>query len=134
ALAFNERNGVHATVLSRRRAIIWEADGIESSVALDARDALSLQVNGKSDGHSTYDGPTQVMLGLVAAITHPNPKRALVVGLGTGETAGWLAQIPSIDAVDVFELEPAVVHLAAECAIVNENAPANPHGDVILVD
>jgi spermidine synthase len=46
------------------------------------------------------------MGGLIGAALHPNPKRALVIGLGTGSTAGWLAAVPTIEQVDVVELEP----------------------------
>ena len=38
------------------------------------------------------------MLGLIGAALHPQPRTAFVVGLGTGETAGWLAEVPSIRA------------------------------------
>src|SRR5262249_48929174 len=60
--------------------------------------------------------------------------RGLVVGLGTGETAGWLAQVPSIERVDVLELEPSVVHVAELCAPVNAAAMANPKVHVIFGD
>ena len=119
-------NAVRAALNSRRLAVIWEADGVESSVALDRRSSISMQVNGKSDGNAIDDAPTQVMLGLIGAVFHPHPKRALVIGLGTGETAGWLARVPSIEDVEVFELEPVVVHVAEECALANENVLTNP--------
>ena len=48
------------------------------------------------------------MLGLLGAMRHPQPRRALVIGLGTGSTAGWLGAIPSMEHVDVVELEPLV--------------------------
>ena len=50
----------------------------------------------------------------------------LVVGLGTGSTAGWLADVPGVERVDVVELEPAVAEVARRCAAVNRNALANP--------
>src|SRR5439155_17044467 len=52
--------------------------------------------------------------------------RALVVGLGTGSSAGWLAAVPSIDRVDVVELEPLVLDVARACGPVNHNALTNP--------
>jgi spermidine synthase len=83
-------------------------------------------VNGKVDGHSRYDAGTQVMSGLLGALLHRAPRRALVVGLGTGSTAGWLADVPGVERVDVVELEPAVAEVARRCAPVNRNALANP--------
>ena len=43
-------------------------------------------------------------------------KRALVIGLGTGSTAGWLGVVPTMERVDVVELEPVVLDVARACA------------------
>ena len=74
-----------------RNRVVWEAEGVESSIAIVCDDSLSFFVNGKSDGNAIGDASTQIMLGMVGAALHPEPRQALVVGLGTGETAGWLA-------------------------------------------
>jgi spermidine synthase len=117
-----------------RASIIWEREGLESSVALDAEVGLAFVVNGKIDGNSRFDAPTQVMSGLLGAMLHPAPKRAMVVGLGTGSTAGWLGAVPSIERVDVAELEPAIVDVARACAAVNRNVLDNPKVHVTLGD
>ena len=109
-----------------RRTLLVEAEGVESSIALMTDDDLGLIVNGKSDGSARRDAGTQVMAGMIAALLHPAPHSAMVVGLGTGTTAGWLASIPSVTNVDVVELEPAVVRVAAQYAAVNHNALQNP--------
>src|SRR5438034_692920 len=80
------------------------------------------------------DAPTQVMLGLIGALQHPRPRTALVIGLGTGSTAGWLAQVPSIERVDVVELEPAVVHVAEVCSPVNHDVLRDPKVHLVLGD
>jgi spermidine synthase len=118
----------------QRRSVVWEAEGRESSVALLGSTGLAFAVNGKVDGHARYDAGTQVMSGLLGAILHPAPRRALVVGLGTGSTAGWLADVPGIERVDVVELEPAVAEVARRCALVNRNALANPRLRVFFGD
>jgi spermidine synthase len=110
----------------QRRSVIWEAEGRETSVALLGSTGLAFAVNGKVDGHSRYDAGTQVMSGLLGALLHRGPRRVLVVGLGTGSTAGWLADVPGVERVDVVELEPAVVEVARRCALVNRNALVNP--------
>src|SRR5437762_21593 len=107
--SFTAPNDLRRLLDERRRRIVWEADGIESAVALDAWNAYGFLINGKNDGNTIGDAPTQVMLGLIGALQHPRPRTALVIGLGTGSTAGWLAQVPSIERVDVVALEPAVV-------------------------
>ena len=111
---------------TRRQMLLWEADGVESSLALLIDANYSFLVNGKSDGSARGDAPTQVMVGMVGALAHPDPRRALVIGLGTGSTAGWLAAIPGMERVDVVELEPQVAHVARVCAPVNHHALDNP--------
>jgi len=109
-----------------RRTIPWEAEGVESSIALSNSDGYAFIINGKVDGNAVGDAGTQVMSGILGGILHPRPGRALVIGLGTGSTAGWLGAIPEMERVDVVELEPAIQYIARICAPVNENVLKNP--------
>ena len=90
--AATSANDFHEFVNKGRRELQWEADGVESCVGLICNDGFAFVVNGKIDGNARIDAGTQVMLGLVPAMIHPAPREALVVGLGTGSTAGWLAE------------------------------------------
>jgi spermidine synthase len=119
-------NAATAFVRDARRRIAWQVDGVESSVAIDSDSGYAFVINGKLDGHARQDAGTQVMGGLLGAILHPNPKSAMVIGLGTGSTAGWLGRVPSIDRVDVVELEPAILEVARWCAPANEDVLSNP--------
>ena len=76
----------------------------------------------------------QVMAGLVGAILHPDPRKAMVIGLGTGSSAGWLGAVPSIERVDTSELEPAMLHVARACAPVNHDVLDNPKVKILLGD
>jgi spermidine synthase len=118
-------NEARAFVAQQRRAIVWQAEGIESAVALDSSSGLAFIVNGKTDGNARRDAPTQVMAGLLGAVLQPHTRSAMVIGLGTGSTAGWLAQVPSIERVDVAEIEPAILQVAERCASVNERVLHN---------
>lgn len=109
-----------------RRGILWEEDGVETAVALSREDGLAFLVSGKSDGNARQDAPTQILCGLLPALLHDNPAEAMVVGLGTGTTAGWLGAIPGMKRVDVAEFEPVVLRVAEECRDVNQDAMNNP--------
>lgn len=118
-----------------RRNVLWERDGVESGVALVyGSDGYSFIVNGKADGNARVDAGTQVMLGLLGSIRHPDPRRSLVIGLGTGSTAGWLAAVPSMERVDVVELEPIVLDVAEACRPVNLDVLASPKVRVTIGD
>jgi len=127
-------NELRDAIQSIRRHIIWDVDGVESSVGIQNADSISFIVNGKSDGNARADAGTQVMSGIIGAALRPNPKQAMVVGLGTGSTAGWLAAVPTMEHVDVVELEPAVLKVAELCSPVNQNALKNPKLRVIIGD
>ena len=119
-----------------RRRVEREFEGRESSVAVtSSENGYSLMINGKSDGSALSDAPTQVMLGLLGALLHPHPTRACVVGLGTGSTAGWLAEVQGMQRVDVIELEPGVAELATSYfAAVNRNVLSKPNVHLTIGD
>ncbi|MFL6195556.1 MAG: fused MFS/spermidine synthase [Thermoanaerobaculia bacterium] len=131
---WNGPNDIRNRVEDMRHRIVWQADGVESSVALDLSEEYAFVVNGKSDGSALADAPTQVMSGLVGALVHPNPKRVLVIGLGTGSTAGWLAKVPSVERVDVIELESAIIHVARICSPINADVLNNPKVHLVIGD
>ncbi|MHB1082266.1 MAG: fused MFS/spermidine synthase [Prosthecobacter sp.] len=109
----NSINGLRGWLHASRWKIAHEFEGREASVAaVDSDDGYCLYVNGKSDGSAFGDADTQVMQGLVPAMLHPAPHTAFIVGLGTGTTAGWVADVPEMKQVDVVELEPAMASLA----------------------
>ncbi len=130
----SDPNAIRDWINTQRLFIRWEAEGRESSVALGANDAWSFIINGKADGNARADAPTVVMSGIVGAMLHPKPSSALVIGLGTGSTAGWLAAVPEIKRVDVVELEPAILEVAKACAAVNANALSNPKVHIAIGD
>ena len=117
-----------------RRGVVWDVDGRESSVALVDTSDYAFIVNGKADGSARGDAGTQVMSGLVPAALHPHPRRAMVIGLGTGSTAGWLGSVGEIERVDVIELEPAILGVARACAAVNQNVLANRKVSIHIAD
>src|SRR5262245_28502326 len=117
-----------------RRHIVWEADGRESSVAISTDRGIGFVVNGKSDGSAVQDVGTQVMLGVLGALLHSQPREGLVIGLGTGESAGWLAHQPAIELVDVIEIESAIRNVADVCASLNHDVLRNRKVHIIYND
>ncbi|MCH8494149.1 MAG: polyamine aminopropyltransferase [Balneolales bacterium] len=49
------------------------------------------------------------MIAHVACFSHPNPKRVLIIGGGDGGTAREVLKHPSVEAVDMVEIDEAVV-------------------------
>jgi spermidine synthase len=128
------RNELEAARRQTRNQMLFERDGVESSLGVAAKNGLAFLINGKIDGNATSDAMTAALSGLLGATTHPDPKTAFVIGLGSGETAGWLAAIPSMQRVEVVELEPAVVEFAEMCAPANHDALKNPKVHLTIGD
>jgi spermidine synthase len=133
-LTARSTNELREWIAERQRWVLWEVDGLESSVSIQGLDGLSFIVNGKADGNSLHDAGTQVMGGLIGALIHPQPRSALVIGLGTGSTAGWLGAVPEMERVDAVELEPAILEVARQCADINERVLDNPKVRVHIDD
>ena len=128
-------NEIQGWMQGQRRAVRWEREGVESAVAIRVADqGPVLFLNGKSEGSAVGDASTQIMSGMIGAILHPQPRNALVIGLGTGSTAGWLAAIDGLERVDVVELEAAVVEAANAFGPVNMNAVGHPKLHTIVGD
>jgi spermidine synthase len=62
-----------------------------------------LHINGSSQNGYPFDD-FHVLIGLLPALAHPQPERALAIGLGIGATAYGMAVVPEVGSVDVVEL------------------------------
>ncbi len=118
----------------KKRTIIWEADGKEAGIGIDGGNGYAFVVNGGTDGNARFDAGTQVMAGLISALLHTKPEKAMVIGLGTGSTTGWLGKLHHIKRVDTVELEPSILEVARVCAPVNENALEQKNVNIIIGD
>ncbi len=92
--------------------LVYYREGIDSTVAVEkltGTDSLSLSVNGKPDASNLIgDMPTQVLLGVIPTLLHPDPKEVCVIGLGSGISVGALLRF-DVERVDVAEISNAVV-------------------------
>ena len=67
------------------------------------RERAVLRVNGTGHSVLPYGGP-HTLLGCFPILIHPEPKDALVIGLGAGNTAWAAAASPSLERLDVYEI------------------------------
>ena len=95
----------------------------------------SLRVDGKVVATTApVDRRLQLVLGAMPAWLGDSPRRALVVGLGTGMTAGALLHFASIEEVRVVEISSAVVKVAPHFATWNQNVLEDPRTRLVLGD
>lgn len=121
------------TASSRR--LVYYREGFNSTVAVERTAwVTSLRIDGKVDASNGPDMATQLMLGHLPVLLHPNPQRVLVIGLGSGVTAGAVAQHPVVREVDVAELEPAVVDASTFFARENRGVLRDPRVTLLTGD
>jgi spermidine synthase len=82
-----------------------------------------LTVDGKTDASSNYqhDMKTQVLLGQLPLLYHPEPDRVFVVGLGSGVTVGSILT-HTVRTVDCAEISNSVIEAAQYFSEVNHHA------------
>ncbi len=102
--------------ISRPWTVLFRDDGPDATVAviegtLEADDAQSrtIVVNGKSDSNTRADAVTLKLSAHLPALWSPQAKRALIIGLGTGVTAGELTRYPGIESIDIAEISGTVI-------------------------
>lgn len=119
---------------SREREMLFYDEGISTTVAV-TRDhgGTVLSVNGKADASNDADMQTQLLLGHLGPLLQPELRRALIVGLGSGVTAGAVAQHP-LEVIDVAELEPSMVEASRFFVVENRNVLADPRVRVVEGD
>ncbi|TPW17839.1 MAG: spermine/spermidine synthase family protein, partial [Elusimicrobia bacterium] len=114
--------------LREKRTVLFQRDDAEASVSvLEMPDEKlrALMINGKADASTGVDMGTQVLLGQLPFALVPGAKRALLVGLGSGVTAGTALRWP-LERLDVAELSPSVVEAVGFFSAHNGSPLADP--------
>jgi spermidine synthase len=109
-----------ATFFARQAAgysVLYRDDDAVGSVAVlehapegpDERPSRSLTVNGRFESNVAGDAVTLRLAAHLPALWAAERGRVLLIGLGTGVTAGQLALYDDVHTLDVAEISPAVV-------------------------
>ena len=93
----------------------------------------SLAIDGKVDASNAGDMLTQRLLAHVPLLLHPNPKRAAILGLGSGVTLGSALTHPLSEAT-VLEISPEVVDASKYFEAENHGALADARTKLIVGD
>jgi spermidine synthase len=76
---------------------------------------LLLKHNGKTDASTNLrDNRTQILLGHLPLLFHPNPRRVLAIGLGGGFTLRAVTHHPEAAEITMVEIDPEVVATARQ--------------------
>lgn len=98
------------------RTIVHREDGPLDSIAvmevpawdLPAPRPLEIYINGKSDSNTLLDRETLRLSAHLPMLLARDVRRVLVIGQGTGGTAGELTVWPELQSLDMVEISPSV--------------------------
>ncbi len=130
---------LYGAVIARRHGggerVLFRQEGVQTTAAVHFQPAgrRVLYLDGL---HQANDSPEMVKvhaeIGHLPMLLHPRPRRALVIGLGGGVTAGAVATHPTT--VDVIELAESVVAAAHLFSVPNANVLQQPNVRVRVED
>jgi len=125
--------------LAQRSELLYYRDGRTATVTVSrsfttARGDLYIATNGKVDGSSYVDMPTQKLSAHLPLLLHNNPRNMAVIGLGTGVTAGSATLHEELERVVVLEIEPAMVEGSKLFAPFNQAVHDHPKADIRVTD
>ena len=115
--------------------ILYYKDGTNMTVAVTRGkdDGIMLRVNGKTDASTSGDLGTQILLGQIPLLLKPDAEDVLVIGLGSGITAGSVLRHP-IKRLDLVEISSEVVEANRFFAAHNYEALKDPRLRLTLED
>jgi spermidine synthase len=119
--------------MNQYRLLFYET-GVNATVAVmeDQEGTRFLTIDGKTDAStgSKSDMKTQVMIGQLPLLFHDEPDEVLIVGLGSGVTAGSVLT-HEVRLVDCAEISPAVVKAARLFDEHNHHALDDPRLKIV---
>lgn len=123
--------------IRKKNNILFADFGLYGSVVIQEmdKDHRVLRLNGKIDASTQVKGdvPTQLLLGYIPMLLHPDPKVVAVVGLGSGITASAVCNF-NVNDVDVFEINPLVAEVNHYFNQHNRSVLENEKVNLILAD
>ncbi len=121
--------------VEKNNKILFYREGMHATVTteLSVSGNIFLRVNGKTDASLALDMRTQLLSGYLPLLLHPNPKSALVIGMGSGITAGAVERFP-LKKIDLVEISKTVVEGAKFFGPFSHFAMEDPRLKLILED
>ncbi|MCP4047158.1 MAG: methyltransferase, partial [Gammaproteobacteria bacterium] len=119
---------------------LYYKEGIHGTVSVIARDlgngfrGKTLYNNGKADASNSGDMDTQILLGQLPMFLHSSPENVMVIGLGSGITAGSVLQNSKVKNLDVLEISPEIVEASHFFGEENHDLLNDPRTNLIVAD
>ena len=115
--------------------VVFFSEGKNASISVRrGNNYVGLRTNGKVDASNGEDMTTQLLLSYLPGFHHPSPEKVLVIGYGSGVSAGAATVFPEVVRVDCVEIEPAVVEAGPWFDEINRGSYDHPKVNIIYGD
>jgi len=129
----------YKNTLEGKSTLLWYREGLTAAVSVremengDGKKQKTLSINGKADASTYADIQTQILLGQLPLLLWPDSGKALVIGLGSGITAGSMLQHP-LQSLDCVEISPEVVECNSFFSEENHHLLQDPRLKMYIED
>ncbi len=113
--------------------LYYREDQVATVTVRKVASRLSLAIDGKVDATSSADMMTQRLLAHVPLLLYPAPKEVLLIGLGSGVTAGS-ALIHPVESLVAVEISDAVVESSSFFDDLNHRPWSDPRFRLVVGD
>ena len=119
--------------------LLYYKEGTDATVAVrkkkdSAGSQRTLVINGKADASSSGDMPTQVLLAQLPLALNRQAENALVIGLGSGITAGSLSTNKALKNITILEISDEVVEASTFFEPENYQVLSDPRVKLVTAD
>ncbi|MDZ4164927.1 MAG: fused MFS/spermidine synthase, partial [Smithellaceae bacterium] len=122
--------------------MIFYRDGVTATVSVlednredrEGRKGKAIIVNGKSDSHTIGDTHTLKLLAHLPLLLSQRIEDVLIIGMGTGVTAGEATLYPEVKRIDVAEISPQVIEAQAHFRDFNRDLLKDSRVSIMLGD
>ena len=130
-----QMKGQSLAKIAGQKELLYYGEGLDGVVAVRLhQNNKALVINGKTDASSSLDLPTQILLAQLPLALDRKAETSLVIGLGSGITAGTLATNESIRDVTILEISDEVVQASALFDAENYGVLRNPKVSLVTAD
>jgi spermidine synthase/tetratricopeptide (TPR) repeat protein len=121
---------------SRRDQLVYHGEGINAPVAVfNAGGTGTLRVSGKADASTLpVDFYTQLFVGHLPVMFADSPRRAALIGYGSGMSAMSMLTHPEVESLDIIEIEQAVMNASSYFESINLDPLKDPRAHVVVDD
>jgi len=116
--------------------VLYFAEGSTSTISVaEWRGHRTILVNGRTEASDFLpDLQVEYLLGHVPMLLHPDPRSALVIGLGAGVTLGSVAAHEDVERITLVEIEPVVQGGTRRFSDLNDAALDDPRLEIVFQD